>query len=130
MVQSRKVELEVKIEVNIPLDIINNKERLREVENGLIRSISNGLYQQAITIKLISKLNSGFTFQLNVLFSFWAIVVTPATNLSLGAVFKSFYNLFSLSHIMPVRMHYFTKPESCFDTSIILSVLLLITDRL
>jgi hypothetical protein len=43
MVQSRKVELEVKIEVDIPVDIINNKERLREVENGLIRSISNGL---------------------------------------------------------------------------------------
>jgi hypothetical protein len=43
MVQSRKAELEVKIEVNIPLDIINDKERLREVENGLIRSISDGL---------------------------------------------------------------------------------------
>jgi hypothetical protein len=40
MVQSRKVEFEVKIEVNMPLDIINNKERLREVENGL--------YQQGV----------------------------------------------------------------------------------
>ena len=40
MVQSRKAELEVKIEVNIPLDIINYKERLREVENGLIQSIA------------------------------------------------------------------------------------------
>jgi hypothetical protein len=30
MVQSRKVELKVKIEVNIPLDIINDKGRLRE----------------------------------------------------------------------------------------------------
>ena len=35
MVQSRKVELEVKIEVNI-----NDKERLRDVENGLIQSIA------------------------------------------------------------------------------------------
>jgi hypothetical protein len=52
MVQLRKVELEVKIEVDIPVDIINNKERLREVENGLIRSISNGLYQQGVSFRI------------------------------------------------------------------------------
>jgi len=52
MVQSRKVELEVKIEVDIPVDIINNKERLREVENGLIRRISNGLYQQGVSFRI------------------------------------------------------------------------------
>jgi hypothetical protein len=52
MVQSRKVELEVKIEVDIPVDIINNQERLREVENGLIRSISNGLYQQGVSFRI------------------------------------------------------------------------------
>ena len=52
MVQSRKVELEVKIEVDIPVDIISNKERLREVENGLIRSISNGLYQQGVSFRI------------------------------------------------------------------------------
>jgi hypothetical protein len=52
MVQSRKVELEVKIEVDVPVDIINNQERLREVENGLIRSISNGLYQQGVSFRI------------------------------------------------------------------------------
>jgi len=52
MVQSRKVELEVKIEVDIPVDTIKNKERLREVENGLIRSISNGLYQQGVSFRI------------------------------------------------------------------------------
>ena len=52
MVQSRKVELEVKIEVDIPVDIINNKERIRDVENGLIRSISNGLYQQGVSFRI------------------------------------------------------------------------------
>ena len=52
MVQSRKVELEVKIEVDIPVDIINDKERLRDVENGLIRSISNGLYQQGVSFRI------------------------------------------------------------------------------
>jgi hypothetical protein len=52
MVQSRKVELEVRIEVDIPVAIINNKERLREVEDGLIRSISNGLYQQGVSFRI------------------------------------------------------------------------------
>ena len=52
MVQSRKVELEIKIEVDIPVDIINDKERLREVEDGLIRSISNGLYQQGVSFRI------------------------------------------------------------------------------
>jgi hypothetical protein len=50
MVEARKVELEVIIEVDIPVDIINNKERLRE--DGLIRSISNGLYQQGVSFRI------------------------------------------------------------------------------
>ncbi|MGC2570008.1 MAG: hypothetical protein WA364_00745 [Candidatus Nitrosopolaris sp.] len=52
MVQSRKVELEVKIEVDVPLDIVNDKERLTGVKNGLIRSISNGLYQQGVSFRI------------------------------------------------------------------------------
>ena len=52
MVRSRTVELEVKIEVDMPLDIINDKERLKEVENGLVRSISNGLYQQGVSFRI------------------------------------------------------------------------------
>jgi len=52
MVGSRKVELEVKIEVDMPLDIINDKERLKGVENGLIRSISDGLYRQGVSFRI------------------------------------------------------------------------------
>jgi hypothetical protein len=52
MVQSRKVELEVIIEVDMPLDIINDKKRLKGVENGLARSISDGLYQQGVSFRI------------------------------------------------------------------------------
>jgi hypothetical protein len=52
MVQSRKVELEVIIEVDMPLDIINDKKRLKGVENGLVRSISDGLYQQGVSFRI------------------------------------------------------------------------------
>ena len=52
MVQSRKVELEAIIEVDMPLDIINDKKRLKGVENGLVRSISDGLYQQGVSFRI------------------------------------------------------------------------------
>jgi len=52
MVRSRKVELEVKIEVDMPLDIINDKERLKGVENGLVRSISDGLHRQGVSFRI------------------------------------------------------------------------------
>jgi hypothetical protein len=52
MVQSRKAELEVKIEIDMPLDIINDKERLKAVENGLVQSIYDGLYQRGVSFKV------------------------------------------------------------------------------
>jgi hypothetical protein len=52
MVQSRKGELEVKIEVDMPLDIINDKERLKAVENGLVQSIYDGLYRQGVSFRV------------------------------------------------------------------------------
>ena len=42
MVHSKKAELEVKIEVDMPVDIIDDKDRLKAVEKGLVRSISKG----------------------------------------------------------------------------------------
>ena len=52
MVQSKKVELEIKIEVDIPLDIINDKERLKAVENGLVQGIYDGLYQRGVSFRV------------------------------------------------------------------------------
>jgi hypothetical protein len=56
MVQSKKAELELSIEINMPLDIIYDKERLKAVENGLVRSISKGLYEQGVSFK-VDKVN-------------------------------------------------------------------------
>ena len=42
--------MEVKIEVDVPLDIINDKERLTGVKNGFIQS--NGLYQQGVSFRI------------------------------------------------------------------------------
>ena len=56
MVHSKKAELEVNIEVDMPVDIIDDKDRLKEVEKGLVRSISKGLYEQGVSFK-VDKVN-------------------------------------------------------------------------
>ena len=52
MVDSKRLKLEVEIEVNVPLDIIEDKNRIKAVEDGLGRSISKGLYEQGVSFKL------------------------------------------------------------------------------
>jgi hypothetical protein len=56
MVQSKKAELELSIEINMPLDIIYDEDRLKAVETGLVRSISKGLYEQGVSFK-VDKVN-------------------------------------------------------------------------
>lgn len=52
MAISRKVKLDIEIEVDMPLDIIENRERFKAIENGLIRSISKGLYEQGVSFSI------------------------------------------------------------------------------
>ncbi len=56
MVQTKKMVLEVEIEIDVPVDIVQDKERIKAVEDGLGRSISKGLYDQGVSfhIKKIS----------------------------------------------------------------------------
>ncbi len=56
MVQTKKMVLEVEIEIDVPVDIVQDKERIKAVEDGLGRSISKGLYDQVVSfhIKKIS----------------------------------------------------------------------------
>ena len=46
MVVSKKVKLEVNIEVDVPIDIIDNEQRLNAIEGGLVNSISKALYNR------------------------------------------------------------------------------------
>lgn len=50
---SRKAKLEVEIELDMPIDIINDKERFSLVEEGIVRSISKGLYEQGVSFKIL-----------------------------------------------------------------------------
>ena len=52
MVDTKKLKLEVEIEVDVPLDIIEDKKRIKAVEDGLGQSISKGLYEQGVSFKV------------------------------------------------------------------------------
>jgi hypothetical protein len=57
MVQTKKMKLEVEIEIDVPVDIVQDKNRIKAVEEGLGRSISKGLYDQGVSFQ-IKKINS------------------------------------------------------------------------
>jgi hypothetical protein len=52
MVKTKKMVLEVQIEIDIPIDIVENSERIKAVEDGLSRSISKGLYDQGVSFEI------------------------------------------------------------------------------
>jgi hypothetical protein len=52
MVKTKKMILEVHIEINIPVDIIQDSHRIKAVEDGLSRSISKGLYDQGVSFEI------------------------------------------------------------------------------
>lgn len=52
MVQTKKMVLEVEIEIDVPVDIVQDKGRMKAVEDGLGRSISKGLYDQGVSFQI------------------------------------------------------------------------------
>ncbi len=52
MVQTRKMVLKVEIEIDVPVDIVQDKSRIKVVEDGLGRSISKGLYDQGVSFQI------------------------------------------------------------------------------
>lgn len=57
MVQTKKLKMQVEIEIDVPLDIVQDKSRVRAVEEGIGRSISKGLYDQGVSFR-IAKIKS------------------------------------------------------------------------
>jgi hypothetical protein len=52
MTISKKVRLDIEIEIDMPLDIIEDKDRFKAIETGLVRSISKGLYEQGVSFNI------------------------------------------------------------------------------
>lgn len=52
MVQTKKMILDIEIEIDVPIDIVQDKGRIKAVEDGLGRSISKGLYDQGVSFQI------------------------------------------------------------------------------
>ena len=52
MVQTKKVVLEVEIEIDVPVDIVQDRDRIKAVEDGMSRSISKALYDQGVSFRI------------------------------------------------------------------------------
>jgi hypothetical protein len=52
MAITKKVKLDIEIEVDMPLDIIEDRDRFKAIETGLVRSISKGLYEQGVSFSI------------------------------------------------------------------------------
>ena len=52
MTYAKKMKLEVQIEVDMPLDIIEDKHRLKTIEDGLVHCISKGLYEEGVSFRI------------------------------------------------------------------------------
>jgi hypothetical protein len=57
MVETKKMIMEVEIEIDVPIDIVQDSRRIKAGEDGLGRSISKGLYDQGVSFK-IKKISS------------------------------------------------------------------------
>ena len=52
MVKTKKMILDMQIEIDIPVDIVQDSQRIKAVEDGLSRSISKGLYDQGVSFEI------------------------------------------------------------------------------
>ncbi len=57
LVEVIRVRINLVVEVNIPKDIVKDESRFGKVKEGIIKSMSKGLYEEGIDFRII---NSNF----------------------------------------------------------------------
>ena len=57
LVEVIKARINLVVEVNIPKDIVKDESRFDKVKEGIIKSMSKGLYEEGIDFRII---NSNF----------------------------------------------------------------------
>ena len=48
MVSTKRVKLNIDMDIDIPIDLLANKDKIRIIEDGLIKCISKGLYEEGV----------------------------------------------------------------------------------
>ena len=50
MVKSRELILKMEIKIEVPEDILSDKDRLKAVEQGIVKAVSKGLYEEGLRL--------------------------------------------------------------------------------
>lgn len=53
MVKSRELILKMEIKIEVPEDILSDKDRLKAVEQGIVKAISKGLYEEGLAFTVV-----------------------------------------------------------------------------
>ena len=53
MVETKKVMLSMDIEIEIPKDIVSDRKRLKKVQDGILKVISKGPYEEGLLFKIV-----------------------------------------------------------------------------
>ncbi|HSA73492.1 MAG TPA: hypothetical protein VLD84_06010 [Nitrososphaeraceae archaeon] len=53
MVKSRELSLKMEIKIEIPEDILSDKDRLKAVEQGIVKAVSKGLYEEGLAFTIV-----------------------------------------------------------------------------
>lgn len=53
LVKSRELLLKMEIKIEIPEDILSDKDRLKAVEQGIVKAVSKGLYEEGLAFTVV-----------------------------------------------------------------------------
>ena len=53
MVKTRKLILQAEISIDVPMDIIEDEDRLDEITDGLRKAMTKGFYEQGVEFEVI-----------------------------------------------------------------------------
>jgi len=53
LVNSRELLLKMEIKIEIPEDILSDKDRLKAVEQGIVKAVSKGLYEEGLAFTIV-----------------------------------------------------------------------------
>jgi len=53
LVKNRELLLKMEIKIEIPEDILSDKDRLKAVEQGIVKAVSKGLYEEGLAFTIV-----------------------------------------------------------------------------
>lgn len=60
VVQRKNIKLNIEIDVTVPNDIAEDEERLKLIEDGILKVISKGMYEEGLAFKIVkAKFDAG-----------------------------------------------------------------------